>query len=229
LERGGVKREDVRNLLGIANTNAAKGSINGAQQSFTISANDQLSQAEDYNDVIIAYRNGAPVRVRDVGHAVAGPQDVNIAALMNRSPSVILLVYKQPGANVIDTVDRIKAAMPQLSSVIPPGLRLDTIFDRKPTIRASVLDAEFTLALPISLVVMVILLFLQNLWPTLIPGVTVPLSLLGALAMMYLLGFSLDNLSLMAMTIAVGFVVDDAIVVTENIYRHIESGTSSIP
>jgi multidrug efflux pump len=226
LQTRSLTLEDVRGVLGIANTNAAKGSLNGAQQSFTIAANDQLTKAEDYNDVIIAYRNGAPVRVRDVGHAVAGPQDVNIAALMNRSPSVILLVYKQPGANVIDTVDRIRAAMPQLSSVIPPGLKLDTIVDRTQTIRASVLDVEFTLALTIVLVVMVILLFLRNLWATLIPGVTVPLSLLGALAMMYLLGFSLDNLSLMAMTIAVGFVVDDAIVVTENIYRHIESGTS---
>jgi hydrophobe/amphiphile efflux-1 (HAE1) family protein len=228
LQTRGLTLEDVRGVLGIANTNAAKGSINGAQQSFTIAANDQLTKADDYNDVIIAYRNGAPVRVRDVGHAVAGPQDVNIAALMNNSPSVILLVYKQPGANVIDTVDRIKAAMPQLSSVIPPGLRLDTIVDRTQTIRASVLDVEFTLALTIFLVVMVILLFLRNLWATLIPGVTVPLSLLGALAVMYFLGFSLDNLSLMAMTIAVGFVVDDAIVVTENIYRHIESGTPSM-
>jgi hydrophobe/amphiphile efflux-1 (HAE1) family protein len=228
LQTRGLTLEDVRGVLGIANSNAAKGSINGAQQSFTIAANDQLTKAEDYNDVIIAYRNGAPVRVRDVGHAVAGPQDVNIAALMNNSPSVILLVYKQPGANVIDTVDRIKAAMPQLSSVIPPGLHLDTIVDRTQTIRASVLDVEFTLALTIFLVVMVILLFLRNLWATLIPGVTVPLSLLGALGMMYLLGFSLDNLSLMAMTIAVGFVVDDAIVVTENIYRHIEAGTPSM-
>jgi multidrug efflux pump len=227
LQTRGLTLEDVRGVLGIANTNAAKGSLNGAQQSFTIAANDQLTKAEDYNDVIIAYRNGAPIRVRDVGHAVAGPQDVNIAALMGRTPSVILLVFKQPGANVIDTVDRIKAAMPQLSSVIPPGLRLDTIVDRTQTIRASVRDVEFTLALTIALVVTVILLFLRNLWATLIPGVTVPLSLLGALAMMYLLGFSLDNLSLMAMTIAVGFVVDDAIVVTENIYRHIENGASS--
>jgi hydrophobe/amphiphile efflux-1 (HAE1) family protein len=228
LQTRGLTLEDVRGVLGIANTNAAKGSLNGAQQSFTIAANDQLTKAEDYNDVIIAYRNGAPVRVRDVGYAVAGPQDVNIAALMNNSPSVILLVYKQPGANVIDTVDRIRAAMPQLSSVIPPGLKVDTIVDRTQTIRASVLDVEFTLLLTIALVVMVILLFLRNLWATLIPGVTVPLALLGALAMMYLLGFSLDNLSLMAMTIAVGFVVDDAIVVTENIYRHIESGTPSM-
>src|SRR5262245_36274976 len=224
LQTRGLTFEDVRAVLGIANTNAAKGSINGAQQSFTIAANDQLTKAEPYNDVIIAYRNGAPIRVRDVGHAVAGPQDVNIAALNGSSPSVILLVFKQPGANVIDTVDRIKAAMPQLASVIPPGLQLDTIVDRTQTIRASVLDVEFTLALTIGLVVLVILVFLLDLRATLIPAVTVPLALLGAVAMMYLLGFSLDNLSLMAMTIAVGFVVDDAIVVTENIYRHVEDG-----
>ena len=224
LQTRGLTFEDVRAVLGIANTNAAKGSINGAQQSFTIAANDQLTKAEDYNDVIIAYRNGAPIRVRDVGHSVAGPQDVNIAALNGSSPSVILLVFKQPGANVIDTVDHIKAAMPQLASVIPPGLQLDTIVDRTQTIRASVLDVEFTLALTIGLVVLVILVFLLDLRATLIPAITVPLALLGAVAMMYLLGFSLDNLSLMAMTIAVGFVVDDAIVVTENIYRHVENG-----
>src|SRR5215468_8875962 len=225
LQTRGLTLEDVRNLLGIANTNPAKGSINGAQQSFTISANDQLSQAEDYNDVIIAYRNGAPIRVGDVGHAVAGPQDVNIAALANDRPAVILLVFKQPGANVIDTVNSIKNALPQLYSVIPPGVKLDTIVDRTQTIRASVNDVEFTLALTIGLVVMVILLFLRNLRATIIPSVTVPLSLLGATAVMYLLGFSLDNLSLMALTIAVGFVVDDAIVVVENIYRHIEGGS----
>jgi len=224
LQTRGLTLEDVRAVLGIANTNAAKGSINGAQQSFTIAANDQLTQAEEYNDVIIAYRNGAPIRVRDVGHSVAGPQDVNIAALKGSSPSVILLVFKQPGANVIDAVDKIKAAMPQLASVIPPGLQLDTIVDRTQTIRASVLDVEFTLALTIGLVVMVILVFLLDLRATLIPAITVPLALLGAVAMMYVLGFSLDNLSLMAMTIAVGFVVDDAIVVTENIYRHVENG-----
>jgi hydrophobe/amphiphile efflux-1 (HAE1) family protein len=227
LQTRGLTFEDVRAVLGIANTNAAKGSINGAQQSFTIAANDQLTKAEQYNDVVIAYRNGAPIRVRDVGHAVSGPQDVNIAALKGSTPSVILLVFKQPGANVIDTVDHIKAAMPQLSSVIPPGLQLDTIIDRTQTIRASVLDVEFTLALTIVLVVMVIFVFLLDLRATLIPAITVPLSLLGAVAMMYLLGFSLDNLSLMAMTIAVGFVVDDAIVVTENIYRHVENGMSA--
>jgi hydrophobe/amphiphile efflux-1 (HAE1) family protein len=228
LQTRGLTLEDVRNVLAIANTDASKGSINSARQSFTITANDQLLKAEDYNNVIIAYRNGAPIRVSDVGHAVAGPEDVNIAALSGNKPAVILLVFKQPGANVIDTADQIKAAMPGLSAVIPPGMHLDTIVDRTQTIRASVQDVEFTLALTICLVVMVILLFLRNFWATLIPSVTVPLALLGATAAMYLLGFSLDNLSLMALTLAVGFVVDDAIVVVENIYRHIEEGTPAM-
>ena len=228
LQTRGLTLEDVRGVLAVANSDASKGSINGVRQSFTIAANDQLVKAQDYDNVIIAYRNGAPIRVRDVGQAVAGPQDVNIAALSGDKPAVILLVFKQPGANVIDTVDQIKAAMPGLAAVIPPGMHLDTIVDRTQTIRASVQDVEFTLMLTICLVVMVILVFLRNFWATLIPSVTVPLALLGATAVMYLLGFSLDNLSLMALTLAVGFVVDDAIVVVENIYRHVEEGTSAM-
>ncbi len=224
LETRGLTLEDVRQVLTVANTDSSKGSINSSRQSFTISANDQLVNADDYNNIIIAYRNGSPVRVRDIGHAEAGPQDVNIAALNGDKPAVILLVFKQPGANVIDTVDQINAAMPNIRAVIPPGVHLDTIVDRTQTIRASVQDVQFTLALTICLVVMVILLFLRNFWATLIPSVTVPLALLGAAAAMYLLGFSLDNLSLMALTLAVGFVVDDAIVVVENIYRHVEDG-----
>ena len=228
LQTRGLTLEDVRGVLGNATTNAAKGTINTARQSFTIQANDQATKAEQYDDVIIAYRGGAPVRVRDVGRAVEGPQDVNIAALKGDKDgarnAVILLVFKQPGANVIQTVEDVKAALPRLASLIPPGLKIDTLIDRTQTIRASVADVEFTLALTIGLVVLVILLFLRNLRATLIPAVVVPLSLAGAAAVMYLLGFSLDNLSLMAMTIAVGFVVDDAIVVVENIYRHIEDG-----
>ena len=228
LQTRGLTLEDVRGVLGNATTNAAKGTINTAKQSFTIQANDQATKAEQYDDVILAYRNGAPVRVRDVGHAVAGPQDLNIAALKGDSAgvrnAVILLVFKQPGANVIQTVADVKAAMPRLAALIPPGMKIDTIVDRTQTIRASVADVEFTLALTIGLVVLVILLFLRNVRATLIPAVVVPLSLAGSTAVMYLLGFSLDNLSLMAMTIAVGFVVDDAIVVVENIYRHIEDG-----
>jgi hydrophobe/amphiphile efflux-1 (HAE1) family protein len=225
LQTRGLTLEDVRGVLAVATTNAAKGSINGARQSFTVAANDQIVKAKDYDEVILAYRNGAPIRVRDVGRAIDGPQDVNVAALMGTQPAVILSVFKQPGANVIDTVDQIKAAMPTIASVIPPGMKVDTLVDRTQTIRASVRDVEFTLVLTIGLVVMVIFLFLRNVRATLIPAVTVPLSLLGATAAMYLLGFSLDNLSLMALTIAVGFVVDDAIVVVENIYRHLEAGS----
>jgi len=228
LQTRGLTFEDVRGVLANATTQAAKGSLNSARQSFTISANDQLSKADDYNDVIIAYRNGAPVRVRDVGYAIDGPEDRNIAALGGERPSVMLLVFKQPGANVIDTVDQIKAAMPRMMSTIPPGMKVDTIVDRTQTIRASVEDVQFTLALTIGLVILVILLFLRNVRATVIPGIVVPLSLLGATAVMYLAGFSLDNLSLMAMTIAVGFVVDDAIVVVENIYRHVEAGTAPL-
>jgi hydrophobe/amphiphile efflux-1 (HAE1) family protein len=228
LETRGLTLEDVRQVLGVANTDASKGSINTSRQSFTIAANDQLVNADEYNDIILAYRNGAPIRVRDVGHAEAGPQDVNIAALSGEMPAVILLVFKQPGANVIDTVAQIKAAMPGLATVIPPGMHIDTIVDRTQTIHASVQDVEFTLALTICLVVLVILLFLRNFWATAIPSITVPLALLGSTAVMYLLGFSLDNLSLMALTLSVGFVVDDAIVVVENIYRHLEAGKSAM-
>jgi hydrophobe/amphiphile efflux-1 (HAE1) family protein len=228
LQSRGLTLEDVRGVIAKSTTNAAKGSLNTDRQSFTIQANDQATKAEQYNDVILAYRNGGPVRVRDVGEAVDGPQDRNISALSGTHEgarrSVILLVFKQPGANVISTVEDIKAAMPHLASLIPPAMKIDTIVDRTQTIRASVQDVEFTLGLTIALVVLVILLFLRNLRATLIPAVVVPLSLAGATAVMYLVGFSLDNLSLMAMTIAVGFVVDDAIVVVENIYRHIEEG-----
>src|SRR3984885_14068536 len=229
LQARGLSLEDVRGVLVTTTVDAAKGSINGALQPFTIATNDQLTQPEEYDDVIIAYRNGGPVRVRDVGHAVTGPQDITqsaLSALDGIRPSVLLLVYKQPGANVISTVDAIKAAMPRLAAIAPQGLKIDTLVDRTQTIRASVQDVEFTLAITIGLVVMVILLFLRNIRATLIPSVTVPLALLGSTALMFLFGFSLDNLSLMALTIAVGFVVDDAIVVVENIYRHLEAGTS---
>jgi HAE1 family hydrophobic/amphiphilic exporter-1 len=174
--------------------------------------------------VVLAYRNGAPIRVRDVGQAVSEQVDRTVAAYQNNRDGVILAVFKQPGANVIETVDSIKAELPQLTARIPPAVKVETILDRTKTIRASVADVELTLVLTICLVVMVILLFLRNFWATLIPSVTVPLALAGSFAAMYLMHFSLDNLSLMALTIAVGFVVDDAIVVVENIYRHVEHG-----
>jgi len=220
--------EDVRNALTNATTDAAKGTLLGKEQSFTIASNDQLTEAAPYDDVIIAYRNGAPVRVRDIGKAIDGPQDVTLGALHRDHIAVVLLVFKQPGANVIDTVDQIKSALRNMGSLIPPGIHLDIIVDRTQTIRASVKDVEFTLLLSCALVVLVILLFLRSIQATLIPGAAVPLSLLGATAIMYLGGFSLDNLSLMAMTIAVGFVVDDAIVVVENIFRHLEAGTTPL-
>ena len=220
--------EDVRNALTNATTDAAKGTLLGKDQSFTITTNDQLTEAEPYNDVIIAYRNGAPVHIRDVGSAAPGPQDITLGALHRDDPAVMLLVFKQPGANVIETVDNIKKSLLRMHSLIPPGIHLDTVVDRTQTIRASVKDVEFTLLLSCALVVLVILLFLRSIHATLIPGAAVPLSLLGAVAIIYLGGYSLDNLSLMALTIAVGFVVDDAIVVVENIFRHLEAGTTPL-
>ncbi len=228
LQARGLTLEDVRAALGNATTDAAKGTLLTTEQSFTIATNDQLTEPGPYNDVIIAYRNGAPVRIRDVGSASEGPQDVTLGALHRTDPAVMLLVFKQPGANVIATVDNIKAALARMHSLIPPGIHLSTVVDRTQTIRASVKDVEFTLLLSCALVVLVILLFLRSLHATLIPGAAVPLSLLGATAIIYLAGFSLDNLSLMAMTIAVGFVVDDAIVVVENIFRHLEAGTTPL-
>jgi hydrophobe/amphiphile efflux-1 (HAE1) family protein len=216
--------EDIRGVLAATTTNAAKGTLYSDIRSFTLAANDQLSDAADYNNVIIAYRNGAAVRVKDVGQAVDGPENLYTGAWDNNKRAVLLIVFKQPGANVIETVDRVKAALPRLQAAIPPAVSVDILSDRTETIRASVDDVQFTLGLTIALVFLVILLFLRNLRVTLIPSLVVPLSLLGALAVMYVCGFSLDNISLMALTISVGFVVDDAIVVVENIYRHIEDG-----
>jgi hydrophobe/amphiphile efflux-1 (HAE1) family protein len=224
LASAGLTLEDIRPLLVNSTTISSKGVLNTADISFTIAANDQIIDAEPFNDAIIAYRNGGPIRVRDVGQAVAGPTDNTIGAFQNGKRGILLVVYKQPGANVIDTVDQIRALLPRLVRNIPPAINVEVLQDRTGTIRASVRDVEFTLGLTVVLVVLVILLFLRNLWATVIPGVTVPLAILGSAAMMYLLGFSLDNLSLMALTIAVGFVVDDAIVVVENIHRHIENG-----
>ena len=228
LASSGVTLEDIRGTLVNATANAAKGTLNTDKISFTIAVNDQITQAEQFNDVVLAYRNGAPIRVRDVGQAIPDAVDRNVAAYQHNQPGIILAVFKQPGANVVDTVDQIKAQLPQLSARIPPAVQVDIILDRTTTIRASVRDVQFTLGLTIALVVLVILLFLRNFWATFIPSVTVPLALLGSCGAMYLLNFSLDNLSLMALTIAVGFVVDDAIVVVENIHRHIEDGAGPV-
>ena len=224
LAANGFTLEEIRSTLATSTSNAAKGTVNGDRISFTIAANDQITDADKFNDVILAYRNGAPIRVRDVGQAIRAPVDRTVMAYQNNREGVILAVFKQPGANVIDTVDQIKAEIPSLTARIPPAVKVETILDRTVTIRASVQDVEFTLFLTICLVVMVILLFLRNFWATLIPSITVPLAISGSFGAMYLMHFSIDNLSLMALTIAVGFVVDDAIVVVENIYRHVEHG-----
>jgi hydrophobe/amphiphile efflux-1 (HAE1) family protein len=224
LASAGLTLEEVRNTLVNTTTIAAKGVVNTEKTTFTIAANDQIVDAEIFDDEILAYRNGGPIRVRDVGRAIAAASDRTVAGYQNNKQGVLLVVYKQPGANVVETVDLIKEALPRLTANIPPAITVETLLDRTITIRASLEDVEFTLMLTIVLVVLVILLFLRNFWATVIPGVTVPLALLGSFAMMYVLGFSLDNLSLMALTIAVGFVVDDAIVVVENIHRHIENG-----
>ncbi len=220
----GMTLEDVRSMLVTATVDAPKGSVDGPQRSFAIYANDQLTRAAEYNNVILAYRNGAPVRVRDIGAAVDGPENARLAGWQNGKRGIQLLIFKQPGANVIDTVERIKQALPKLRAAIPPSITIQTIVDRTVTIRASLHEVQFTLLLSIALVVMVIFLFLRNVWATIIPSVTVPLALVGTFALMYLCGYSLNNLTLMALTIAVGFVVDDAIVMLENIYRHIEEG-----
>ncbi len=220
----GIQLTDVASVIQSATVDSAKGSISGTLHSFAIYDNDQIVTARPWNDVIVAYRNGAPVRIRDIGRAVSGPENTQMSAYQNGKPGVLLLVFKQPGANVIDTVRQVKAVLPHAMASIPPAIKVDLINDRTITINASVHDVEYTLMITVCLVVLVIFLFLRNVWATIIPAVTVPLALLGTCAVMYVLGYSLDNLSLMALTIAVGFVVDDAIVMLENIYRHIEEG-----
>jgi hydrophobe/amphiphile efflux-1 (HAE1) family protein len=249
----GLDLEAVRTALSTATVDQPKGTLYGANQAFALQTNDQLMTAESFNNYILANRSGTfattaqgsntlltnattvnpnpgvvgvsgPVRVRDVGRAIVGPQDVNLAGWMNTEPAIIIAVQRQSGANVIATVDAIKKALPQLEASFPPSLKIHIVSDRTQTIRASVADVQHTLLLTIVLVVGVILLFLRKLWGTVIPAISVPMSLIGTFTVMYVLGYSLDNLSLMALTIAVGFVVDDAIVMIENIVRHIEEG-----
>jgi len=222
----GINLEDVRTALGQANVDLPKGTLNSPRQTYTLNTNDQLLKADDYANLVIAYRNGAPVRIRDVGRAISAPENDLIAGWYNQKRAVLLAIQRQPGANVINTVNRIKAMMPVLQASIPPAVKVNIISDRTETIRASVSDVQFTLMLTVALVVMVIFLFLRNFWATVIPAVTVPLSLVGTFGVLYELGYSLDNLSLMALSIAVGFVVDDAVVVIENIVRHMEEGAS---
>jgi hydrophobe/amphiphile efflux-1 (HAE1) family protein len=221
----GVTIEDARGVLTNATADAPKGSIDGEHQAYTVFADDQITRAAQYDNVILAYRHGAPVRVRDVGRAVDGPENRLLAGWQNGKRGILLIIFKQPGANVIDTVERITAALPRLEASIPPSIHISTIMDRTQTIRASVADVQFTLVLAVCLVVMVIFLFLRNVWATIIPSTTIPVALICTFAVMYLLDYSLDNLSLMALTLAVGFVIDDAIVMLENIFRHVENGT----
>jgi hydrophobic/amphiphilic exporter-1 (mainly G- bacteria), HAE1 family len=220
----GLSLEDVRSQIALNTVDSPKGNIDGEKRAYTIYANDQLLESKDWNDVIIAYRNGGPLRIRDIGKAVTGPEDAKQAAWSNGQRGVFLVVFKQPGANVIETVDKIKSTLPRLVAAIPPTIKIELTSDRTQTIRAAVEDVQFTLMLTIFLVVMVIFIFLRSFWATVIPAVTVPLALLGACALMWVFGYTLDNLSLMALTIAVGFVVDDAIVMLENISRYVEEG-----
>ncbi|MBR0644603.1 efflux RND transporter permease subunit [Plastoroseomonas hellenica] len=220
----GLSLEDLRSSIVALSTDGPKGQIEGALRSFTVYANDQLTEAAQWNDAVVAYHDGAPVRVRDIGVAVDAPENLMLHAWANGQPTILLAIFKQPGANVIDTVDAIMRELPRLREALPPGIQVSVLQDRTQTIRASVDDVQFTLVLTIGLVVGVIFLFLRSFWATVIPAVTVPLSLMATLGVMYMLGYSLDNLSLMGLSIAVGFVVDDAIVMLENIVRHMEQG-----
>jgi multidrug efflux pump len=220
----GLNLEDVHTALTATSLDAAKGSFDGPHQGYQINANDQLLTAKDYSQVVVAYKNGAPVMLNQVAKIVDGIENNNLSAWMNKTPAVIVNIQRQPGANIIQVVDRVKALLPRLRATIPSSIQIATLTDRTITVRASVADVEFELMVCIALVVMVIFVFLRNVAATFIPSVAVPLSLVGTFAVMYLLGYSLNNLTLMALTISTGFVVDDAIVMIENIMRYVEQG-----
>ncbi|RJS94291.1 efflux RND transporter permease subunit [Salinisphaera sp. Q1T1-3] len=222
----GLGLESLRSAIAAANVNQSKGSLSGAVKAYTIDANDQLANAAAYRDLIVAYENDAPVRLSDVADVVSGVEDNQVAAHFNGQPAIVLDVLRQPGANIVNTVDALKAKLPDLENAMPAGVHMQVVSDRTGTIRASVHDVQFTLVLAVALVVMVVLLFLRSLSATVIAGVALPLSLVATFGVMWFAEFSLDNLSLMALTIATGFVVDDAIVMIENIVRHLENGES---
>jgi multidrug efflux pump len=224
----GLNIDDLRTTINNANTNTPKGNFDGPMRAYTINANDQIRSANQYKNLVIAYKNGSPVRLSDVASAVEGAENTKLAGWMNTTPAIIVNIQRQPGANVIEVVNRIQALLPQLQAALPAALDVTVLTDRTTTIRASVSDVELELGLAVVLVVLVIFLFLRSPSATVIPSLSVPLSLVGTLAVMYLAGFSLNNLSLMAMTIATGFVVDDAIVMIENISRYIEAGDSPL-
>jgi multidrug efflux pump len=224
----GLNIDDVRTALAQTSVNQALGNFDGPHQAYEINANDQLLSSKDYQSVVVAYRNGAPVVLSDVAKVIDGVENNKLAAWMNKTPAVIVNIQRQPGANIIQVVDRVKQLLPQLKANLPASMDVSILTDRTVTIRASVRDVQFSLCLTVALVVMVIFLFLRNAYATLIPSFAVPLSLVGTLGIMYLLGYSLNNLTLMALTISTGFVVDDAIVMIENIFRYIEAGETPL-
>ena len=228
LAAAGLDLEQVRSALTNISVDQPKGNLYGNTRSYALQTNDQLLNPTDWNNQIIAYRNGGSIRVSDVGQAVIGPQDKTLGGWVNQDQGVVLAIQRLPGANVISTVQRLKALLPQLMSTLPPAIKVTVVSDRTTTIRASVSDVQFTLLLTVGLVVGVIFVFLRSLWATIIPAIAVPVSIIGTFAVMYLLNYSLDNLSLMGLSIAVGFVVDDAIVMVENIARHIEMGKTPL-
>jgi len=220
----GLTLEDVRNAILNATVDNAKGTINTPYRAFAINDNDQITEPGPFDHVIIAYRDGAPIRISDVGRVVNGPQNELIAGWQNGRRGVQLIIFKEPGVNTLSTVDRVLAELPRLKASIPPSVRVSLVVDRSQNVRAEVRDVQWTLFIALCLVVMVVFLFLRSLWATVIPAITIPIALIGTFAMMYVVGYSIDNLSMMGLTIAIGFVVDDAIVMLENIYRHIEDG-----
>src|SRR5581483_10801005 len=224
----GLNIDDLRTTLGNANVNTPKGNFDGPSRAYTINANDQLTDASAYKDLVIAYKNGAPVHLTDVADVIDGAENDKLAAWMNNTPAVILNIQRQPAANVIQVVDRIKALLPKLQAALPAAIDVEVLTDRTVTIRASVRDVELELTFAVILVVLVIFVFLRNARATIIPSLSVPLSLVGTFGVMYLFGFSLNNLSLMSLTIASGFVVDDAIVMIENIARYLEAGDTPL-
>ncbi len=228
LSAHGLNIDDLRTTIGNVNVNTPKGNFDGPSRSYAINANDQLPTAQSFLDVVIAYKNGSPVRLSDVATVEQAPENTVLGAWANTVPAIILNIQRQPGANVIEVVDRIKALLPKLESGLPADVEMSVLSDRTTTIRASVADAQFEFVLAVGLVVLVIFLFLRSFSATIIPSLSVPLSIVGTFGAMYLMGFSLDNLSLMALIIATGFVVDDAIVVIENITRFIEAGDTPL-
>ena len=228
LNKYGIGFEQVRTVLNAANANAPKGQLAYGDRTREIGANDQMFKAIDYEPLLIAYHNGAAVRIKDVGQAVDSIEDLRNSGYANGTQAILVMIYRQPGANIIDTVDRIRAALPQLQASIPWSIGLEAAVDQTVTVRASVHDVEVTLVISVLLVILVVFIFLRDARSSFIPSVAVPVSLIGTFGVMYLLGYSVDNLSLMALTISTGFVVDDAIVVIENITRHLEQGLTPL-